>query len=234
MDADERRHIENVVGYSFRHAELLRKALTHSSYANEVDGEVPNNERLEFLGDAVLELSVSEYLFSAFRGSREGDLTRMRAKLVSKPALAALARDIGIDQYLLLGKGEEIQGGRTRNSLLSDALEALLGAIFLDGGYTEAKAWVLNLYADKWPTASDFGRSRDFKSRLQEVTQKTYRERPVYVLTASHGPEHDKVFEVRLTLPDGRTVDAGGQSMKKAEQRAAEIALGMLEKEAEA
>ena len=223
------KEIEEVIHYHFRQVKLLEMALTHSSYANEVERPEDNNERLEFLGDAVLELCVSEELFRLFPDAREGKLTRLRARLVSKPSLALLAREIGLAPYLLLGRGEEGQGGRDRNSLLSDAVEAVLGAIFLDGGYDASKQWVGEVLGDKWGVDPEVSRSKDFKSNLQELTQKRYRARPVYTLVSSSGPEHAKRFEVRLTLPDGQGVSASGPSVKKAEQRAAGLALALLE-----
>ncbi|WBF67905.1 ribonuclease III [Desulfovibrio subterraneus] len=222
--------LQDSIHYRFRQVKLLETALTHSSHANEQGGDIEHNERFEFLGDAVLELSVSERLFAMFPGAREGHLTRMRAKLVSKPSLAELAKELKLDACLLLGKGEESQGGRDRHSLLSDALEAVLGAVFLDGGYASALAVVDVLFASRWPQEPEGGKSKDYKSRLQELTQKCFRERPVYSLAGSKGPEHEKVFEVLLTLPDGQTVTADGPSVKRAEQRAAGLALKLLER----
>jgi ribonuclease III len=223
------KEIEGVIHYHFRQVKLLEMALTHSSYANEVERPEDNNERLEFLGDAVLELCVSEELFRLFPDSREGKLTRLRARLVSKPSLAALAREIGLAPYLLLGKGEEGQGGRDRNSLLSDAVEAILGAIFLDGGYKASKEWVCEVLGERLGVDPEVSCSKDYKSNLQEFTQKQHRARPVYTLVSSTGPEHAKRFEVCLTLPDGQTVSAIGPSVKRAEQRAAGMALALLE-----
>ncbi len=220
--------LQESIHYRFRQVKLLETALTHSSHANEHGGETEHNERLEFLGDAVLELCVSERLFAQFPCAREGNLTRMRARLVSKPSLAELARELQLDAYLLLGKGEESQGGRDRHSLLSDALEAVLGAVFLDGGYARALEVVDVLFASRWPAEPEGGKSRDYKSRLQELTQKRFRERPVYSLAGSNGPEHAKVFTVHLALPDGQSVSADGPSVKRAEQKAAGLALKLL------
>lgn len=221
--------LQESIHYRFRQVKLLETALTHSSYANEQGGDMEHNERLEFLGDAVLELSVSERLFAMFPGTREGNLTRMRAKLVSKPSLALLAKELKLDSYLRLGRGEESQGGRDRDSLLSDAFEAVLGAVFLDGGYAEALRVIAHLFRDRWPDEPEGGRSKDYKSRLQEFTQKRYKARPVYSLAGSKGPEHEKIFEVLLTLPDGQIVSAEGPSVKRAEQMAAGLALKQLE-----
>ncbi|HEU6438613.1 MAG TPA: ribonuclease III [Nitratidesulfovibrio sp.] len=225
--------LQSAIHYAFTDASLLATAMTHSSWANEQQEHVEHNERLEFLGDAVLELCVSEELFARFPAAREGDLTRMRARLVSKPALAELARDLQLELYLRLGRGEESQGGRERSSLLSDALEAMLGAVFLDGGYERARAVVRHVLAARWPSDADGKRSKDYKSRLQEITQKLFRERPVYALMGSSGPEHEKHFEVRLTLPDATVFTAIGPSVKRAEQMAAGLALKDLESRSE-
>lgn len=220
--------VEKSIGYTFKDKTLLATALTHSSYANEQGGEAEHNERLEFLGDAVLELSVSSELFTKFPNVREGDLTRMRAKIVSQPFLTDLARERKVAVALLLGKGEENQGGRERPSLLSDAFEALLGAVFLDGGFAAACAVVRTVFDGKWPVQKQGGLTKDCKSRLQEVTQERYKERPVYSLVGSSGPEHAKVFTVQVTLPDGLAFISDGPSLKRAEQLVAYRALEHL------
>ncbi|MDL2210873.1 ribonuclease III [Desulfovibrio sp. OttesenSCG-928-O18] len=220
--------VEESIGYTFKNKTLLATALTHSSYANEQGGEAEHNERLEFLGDAVLELCVSSELFTKFPNVREGDLTRMRAKIVSQPFLTDLAREHKVDVALLLGKGEENQGGRERPSLLSDAFEALLGAVFLDGGFAAACAVVQTVFNGKWPVQKQGGLTKDCKSRLQEITQERYKERPVYSLVGSSGPEHAKVFTVQVTLPDGLAFTSDGPSLKRAEQLVAYRALEHL------
>ncbi len=219
--------LQKKLGYSFKRTEYLREALTHSSYANE-RGLAQNNERLEFLGDAVLEVTISGALFKKFPDAREGDLTRMRAKLVSEGTLAALAKNLGIEKGLILGKGEESQGGRERPALLADALEAIFGALYMDAGYEEAKACLLRLYEGLWPESDKVQKGKDFKTHLQEVTQARYRSLPVYMPLTSYGPEHEKTFEVKLVLPDGQEFCASGPSMKRAEQTAASIALESL------
>ncbi|MBG0775084.1 MAG: ribonuclease III [Desulfovibrionaceae bacterium] len=226
---DDTDRLEDFIHYHFGNVKLLTLALTHSSFANESAGELEDNERLEFLGDAVLELAISERLFRMFPEAREGQLTRMRARLVSKASLASVARRLGFDAHLRLGRGEEAQGGRTRNSLLSDALEAMLGAIFIDSGYERAREWVYEIFEGRWPVEADQIKVKDPKSRLQEVTQRLYKDRPIYVLEGSSGPEHAKIFAVALTLPTGVVVRASGCSLKKAEQKAAEEALRLVE-----
>ena len=220
--------LEKVLSHRFGEVKLLCTALTHSSHANEQQNQAPDNERLEFLGDAVLELTVSAELFRRFPDAPEGALTRMRARLVSEPTLARLSRSLGIDGLIRLGRGEEMQGGRERDALLADALEAVLGAVFVDGGFAAACGCVERLFEGLWPRDPGAPRAKDYKSRLQEVTQRVDKARPVYALAGSFGPEHAKVFEVDLTLPDERVVHAEGPSMKRAEQAAAAKALELL------
>ncbi len=222
------------LGYVFSNAELLLEALTHSSFANESASGGRHNERLEFLGDAVLSLCVSRELFARFPHAREGDLTRMRSGLVNASSLAELARATNLDEHLLLGRGEESQGGRTRDTLLGDALEAVLGAVFEDGGFAAAQEVVGRLFTERWPGEPAQDARKDFKTRLQEVMQRQYRDRPIYTPLADHGPEHAKIFTVRLTLPDGRQFTAEGSSLKRAEQEAAKTALRSLRDRPEA
>lgn len=227
MTEDALDSLQESISYRFGQVKLLSTALTHSSYANEQGQD--HNERLEFLGDAVLELAVSEELFKRFPDAPEGALTKLRARLVSMPSLAEMARSLSLESCVALGKGEESLGGRDRDSLLSDAFEALLGAVFLDGGYKAASEVVKGLFGPRWPEEVESSRARDFKSRLQEHTQREHKARPIYRLMRSFGPEHEKLFEVELALPDGRLLLATGPSVKKAEQAAAKKALELLE-----
>lgn len=219
-----------MLGYRFNRPELLERALTHSSWANEAGQGERHNERLEFLGDAVLELCVSAELYRRFPTSREGILTRMRALLVSAASLARLARQTGIDQALKLGKGEDGQGGRDRDSILSDAFEAVLGAVFEDGGFEAARQTVARVFASHWPGSPDNERVVDCKSRLQEISQHLFHDFPVYALERATGPAHAKIFEVSLRLPNGMIFHASNSSCKKAEQDAAALALEALER----
>ncbi|MFP5258227.1 MAG: ribonuclease III, partial [Acidobacteriota bacterium] len=187
-----------------------------------------HNERLEFLGDAVLELCVTAELFARFPEAPEGELTLLRSQLVNESSLADMARRLGLESHVLLGRGEENQGGRTRPSLLSDVFEAVVGAVFLDGGYHAARDFVDRVFHGLWPRRPAAPKTKDFKSRLQEYTQKTHKARPTYALLGSAGPEHDKRFEVRLLLPDGQEILATEKSVKKAEQMAAKLALRSL------
>jgi ribonuclease-3 len=226
---DQFSDLQDCIDYHFSQVKLLRGALTHSSYANEFDEAGEDNERLEFLGDAVLELCISEEAFLRYPEASEGQMTRIRSRLVKEKSLADAARVLHLERYLLLGRGEESQGGRTRDSLLSDALEALFGAVFLDGGYTAAKALILRVFTPFWPEEPDVRASKDHKSRLQEITQQQLHSLPVYRLLGSEGPEHAKSFLVEVELSDGRIFQGRGGSVKKAEQTAASRAVQALE-----
>lgn len=229
-DAGHEAHAELArrLGHTFAHPELLRLALTHSSWANECGAGDAHNERLEFLGDAVLELCVSAELFRRFPKMREGELTRLRSRLVSTVGLAERARELGLDARLRLGKGEEQQGGRDRDAILSDALEAVLAAVYEDGGFAAAQGAVARIFEGHWPRGAGAPRVRDCKSRLQEATQHLFGRTPVYARESASGPEHAKCFQVRLTLPDGQGFAGQGTSCKKAEQDAAGRALAAL------
>ena len=231
INKDNWQKLEKTLGYSFRDKSLLVNAMTHRSFANEYpDTTCPDNERLEFLGDAVLDLVVSEYLIGALPDDDEGSLTRIRADVVALPSLAALAGSLGIGRELLLGKGESGSGGREKPSLLADALEALFGAVFVDGGYEAARSVVLPLVTPLLQQASaDEG--QDHKSRLQEFLQATRKELPVYRLDDTSGPDHDRVYRVDVVI-EGRVSGTGqGRTKKSAEQNAAKAALMLLDKD---
>ena len=218
--------LQDRIHYRFRQVKLLLHALTHSSYANEQ--QLESNERLEFLGDAVLELSISQELFHRFPDAAEGEMTRMRARLVNEPALAELARVLDLGRHVMLGKGESSQGGAQRNSVLSDTMEALFGAVFLEAGFEEAKKVILHVYRNSWPTTGGTSRPKDNKTRLQEITQRDAKSRPTYRLERSTGPEHAKEYVVSVSLPTGEILEAQSTSVKKAEQMAAAEALKYL------
>ncbi|MBQ3171677.1 MAG: ribonuclease III [Mailhella sp.] len=218
--------LESKLDYRFRDIYLLASALTHSSWANEHNTQ--HNERLEFLGDAVLEVNVSLEIYKRFPKEREGGMTRLRSRMVSEGKLAELARSLDIGPLLFMGRGEESQGGRERPALLADAMEAVLGAVYLDGGHEAAAALIRRLYEGRWPEAGTERKSKDYKTRLQEATQAILHSLPVYVPLSSTGPEHAKVFCVQLDLSDGRSFTAEGASLKRAEQEAARIALEAL------
>ncbi len=211
--------LETIIGYSFKDKELLRLALTHSSYANDKKlGKLKNNERLEFLGDAVLELTTSEFLFHEYDKKPEGELTRLRASIVCEPTLAESARAFKLNDYLILGHGEENTGGRYRDSIISDALEAMIGAIYLDGGFANAKEFVSKFVLNDIENKHLF---YDSKTILQEMVQKEYKERVDYVLVGEEGPDHDKIFTVKAVFRNVELGSGKGATKKRAEQQAA-------------
>lgn len=217
--------LQNNLGYQFKNPALLSRALTHSSYANERHVDTGDNERLEFLGDSVLGFITAEYLFANHRDFPEGELTKLRAYAVCEKSLFSYAEEIGLGNYLKLGKGEERTGGRTRPSVLSDAFEAVIAAIYLDGGMDEAKKFVLRFvvpYVEAKPTF------KDYKTMLQEVVQKNQGETLEYVLVSETGPDHDKCFTVEVHLNSNVLGRGVGGSKKKAEQNAAKEALELM------
>ena len=218
---------EDVIGYHFNNQGLLRQALTHSSYANERHMKKhSDNERLEFLGDAVLEVTSSEFLYQKYPDYSEGELTKLRASLVCEPTLAFCTRAIDLGKYLYLGKGEDLTGGRNRKSILSDALEAVIGAIFLDGGFANAKEFVTSFILNDLENKQLF---YDSKTILQEVVQASHKE-VVYEIIGETGPEHDKDFIAKASCEGMFEVTAKGHTKKHAEQKAAYEALVQLKK----
>lgn len=216
--------LQNKLGYQFKNIELLKTALTHSSYINE-NASSTHNERLEFLGDAILEIHISEELYKRFPDAREGTLTFFRSQIVNEKSLAQMARQLHIPDYLLLGIGEENQGGRKRPALIADAVEAILGAIYLDSDFAVSKKTVLNLFEKKFPEQVTITQKKSYKTLLQECTQAHFGYTPKYELLAQEGPEHNKTFTVRYTSPQGFSVTAIHSSIKKAEHEAARLAL---------
>ena len=213
------KELQDRIGYHFHDDKLLKKAMVHSSYANEK--HLPKyecNERLEFLGDAVLELISSEFLFSLHKTMPEGQLTKTRASMVCEPALAFCARDIELGKYLLLGKGEDATGGRKRESVTSDAMEALIGAIYLDGGFDNAKEFIERFILKDLENKKLF---YDSKTILQEIVQSNFKESVSYELLGEKGPDHNKVFEVAVRIGDARYGVGSGRTKKAAEQEAA-------------
>ena len=221
--------MEQKIGYHFQNRKLLVQALTHSSYANEKKlGKLGCNERLEFLGDAVLELISSDFLYHRFPGIPEGELTKKRASMVCEPSLAFCAREFGLPQYLLLGKGEDMTGGRNRDSIVSDATEALLGAIYLDGGFASAKEFVLSFILNDIEHKQLFF---DSKTILQEIVQEKGSQPIEYRLIKEEGPDHNKSFTVEAIV-SGRTQGQGtGHTKKAAEQAAAYEAIRNMKQE---
>ena len=211
--------LEQTIGYQFTAKSLLEQAMTHSSYANEKHlGKLGCNERLEFLGDAVLELISSDFLYKKFRNNQEGELTKKRASMVCEKSLAYCAREFGLPEFILLGRGEEMMGGRKRDSIVSDALESLIGAMYLDGGFEPAKDFVLKFILNDIEHKQLF---YDSKTILQEIVQEKGIQPVEYILTGESGPDHDKQFTVSVQV-NGQVVGNGtGHTKKAAEQAAA-------------
>ena len=221
--------LEEKINYNFSDPQLLLNALTHSSYANEMRmDKVKNNERLEFLGDAVLELVTSEYVYLEHSDLHEGDLTKLRAGIVCEQNLSSCARELDLGRYLLLGKGEDITGGRERDSILSDVLEALIGAIYLDGGFTNAKEFIKSCIL---AGIKDKNLFFDSKTILQELIQnENNKQRLRYKLISEEGPDHNKTFTIAVCLGNDEIGVGTGRTKKAAEQEAAYKALQKLNK----
>ncbi len=219
--------LEHKLNYKFKNIELLRNALTHSSYANEEHCRFGSNERLEFLGDSVLSIIVSEYIYKNFKQLPEGELTKLRASLVCEKALCGFSRELQMGKYLYLGKGEAHNHGEERPSILADAFEAVLAAIYLDGGFEPAKKHVLRFITEELRSRDD-DTFKDYKTLLQEVIQKNPEERLVYILTDETGPDHDKSFTVEVHLNSNVIGSGVGKSKKQAEQEAAHQALLLM------
>lgn len=219
--------LEHNIRYHFSDKHLILEALSHSSYANEKRKSRKCNERLEFLGDSVLSIVVAEYLFHKYPEMPEGELTKLRASLVCEKALHVFAKEIRLGDFLLLGKGEERTGGRLRSSILADAFEAVIAAIFLDGGMAAAKRHILRFIPED-PMAWDPVGFQDYKTQLQEVVQKNPEEKVEYVLVNETGPDHDKAFTVEVLLNSNVIGTGVGHSKKAAEQLAAKEALSLM------
>jgi ribonuclease III len=221
--------LEGQLSHTFRDKGLLESALTHKSFLNENAGlERTDNERLEFLGDAVLNLAVSHLLMETFPHLQEGELSIARSKIVSEQGLYDVALRLSLGEWLFLGRGEEHTGGRRKPSVLADAVEALLAAVYLDGGFGAALDVVRALLGPRLSEGERTG-AIDFKTRLQERLQAQHKETPRYSLVATSGPDHEKTFQVAVSLSGQEIARAEGKSKKEAEQRAAEKALAVLE-----
>ncbi len=220
------RELEKRLGYEFENKQLLIEALTHKSYKKPY-----NNERLEFLGDAVLDLIVGEFLFHKFPKSDEGVLSKIRASLVNESGFATLARAIDLGRYIYLSPAEENNQGRSKPSLLSNAFEAVIGAIYLEAGLEKARSIVVGLLDETYPRIDLDTLCKDYKTALQELTQATHGVTPDYEMIGSSGPDHRKEFEVAVKLQGQTVATARGRSKKAAQQKAAQIALEKLRKE---
>ncbi len=220
--------IEENLRYTFKNKKLLENALTHSSYANEMRGGVASNERLEFLGDSVLSIIVSSYIYDNFKKMPEGELTRLRSSLVCEKTLCEFSRKLSVGEFLLLGKGERKTGGAERDSILADAFEAILAAIYLDGGIDPAREFVMRFVVselESYDVKADF---KDYKTLLQEIIQRNPEESVNYILTGEEGPDHNKLFTVEVRL-NSNTIGTGtGKSKKEAEEMAAKQALSLM------
>lgn len=220
------------IEYSFRKTDLLKEAFSHSSYVNE-SGEtgIKDNERLEFLGDAVLDLTISDILMEFFESAREGDLSKYRAIVVNEKGLCRVARELKLGEYILLGRGEELTNGREKPSILADTMEALLGALYLDAGFEKTKRIIRKLFTPLIMKIDSGKFARDFKSKLQEYTQEIYKTRPEYKHTRETGPAHDKTFSVKVVLDEKIIAEGEGKTKKQAEQNAAREAFYCLTEE---
>ena len=219
--------LEDNLKYSFKNKNLLLNAVTHSSYANEARNGIISNERLEFLGDSVLSIIVADYLYKEFSNLPEGQLTKLRASLVCEKSLCSFSRELNVGDYLRLGKGEERSGGRNRDSILADAFEAILAAMYLDGGIEVARKHVLRFILDELKHTDDEV-FKDYKTALQEIIQRNPEESVSYSLISESGPDHKKIFEVEVHLNSNVIGKGKGRSKKQAEQMAAKQALELM------
>jgi ribonuclease-3 len=227
-------NLESVIDYRFEDLHLLDTALTHRSYSNEIrEPDLSDNERLEFLGDSVIALCISDILIVKYPMLKEGDLSKLRASVVNEYSLAKVAALFSLGSYLLLGKGEEASGGRTKRSILADAFEAVIGALFLDGGYKQVFPFIKNIFEPLLAGGIGDANHRDYKSMLQEFCQKEYNTIPHYEHIGKHGPDHDTLFEVRISIGEGIEASGSGRNKKAAEQDAARKALEILVDKAE-
>ncbi|HUF02651.1 MAG TPA: ribonuclease III [Aridibacter sp.] len=230
--------LENIIGYRFKDVSLLERALTHRSWAYEMsagtnDGETAllQNETLEFVGDSVLGLAIAEQIYARNPGASEGDLTLMKHRLVSSEMLAEIAATLGLGKFVRLGKGEERTGGRNRKTILTNTLEAVIGAVFFDGGYVSARSVVKRLFAEHMREVTP-GTSLDFKTLLQETLQASKRKAPVYRVVRTEGPSHNRRFFVEAVWDAGKA-EGSGRSIKAAEMEAASAAIELLRSEFE-
>ena len=231
VDQDNFDKLMEKINYRFKNEEYLKEALTHRSYANE-NSEFKNfdNEKLEFLGDAVLNLIATEYIYSLGKGKKEGELAKLKSQIISEPVFSSIANDIELGNYLYLSNGEISSGGRKRKSILGDAFEALMGAIFRDSDYYTTKDVALRFILDKLDKLDNIEGTGDYKTILQEVFQSKYKRIPEYELTGTKGPDHNKVFEVSVKH-NNRTIGHGvGKSKKEAEKKAAKEALNYIKR----
>ncbi|WP_332310646.1 ribonuclease III [Alkalibacter mobilis] len=223
--------IESIIGYKFGDKRLLKKAMTHSSYINE-KSNMENNERLEFLGDAVLEVIISDYLYKNCPSKTEGELTKIRAKIVCTESLSSVSAHNDFGKYILMGKGEENTGGRERKSILANTFEAIIGAVYLDGGIQDAEKVILGLLSENITESINGNLVFDYKTKLQEIVQQKSESFAEYTVSKEVGPEHNKIFYVDLIYNDKVIGKGKGNNKKEAEQKAAYrglVYLGVLD-----
>ena len=222
-------NLQTLLGYDFKRSALLRQAVTHASFIHEQGlPQDESNERLEFLGDAVLELCISDFLYHKFSNVPEGELTQLRANLVCEPTLAGIARELKLGSYLLLGQGEAREKGREKDSILADALEAVFGALYLVGGLDVVRNTIVRLFSHI--ASKPAKRAKDSKSLLQEILQKNSRETAIYAIVSESGPDHQKHFVAEVSHNNVKLSRGEGKTKKEAEQQAAKAALLLLSK----
>ena len=220
--------LEKTIEYRFKNRSLLEEALTHSSFIKKSEKEKKNNQRLEFLGDAVLELIVNDYIFKKFSNFSEGEMTKIKSVIVSTAILKKWGTEISIGDYIRLGKGENLTGGRKKSSIIAGCFEALLGAFYLDGGLRKAKKFILKFLKDEINRLVKDGNIRNYKSFLQEISQKKYKCLPKYELIKENGPDHKKLFCINVKINNKKYGTGSGENKKEAEQEAAKNTLKKL------
>lgn len=231
ISSERRRELllfQRQAGIKYHDIELLNLAFTHRSYANECHESVDNNERLEFLGDSVLGMVVSDWLFCNLPLRHEGDFSRIKSYVVSEESLAGIAKHLGVDNFILIGKGEEYSGGRTKKALLADCMEAIFGSYYLDAGIDSVKEFILRLLVPEIKSVLENKHKKDYKTLLQEYVQKKYKKYPTYELMKRTGPEHDNTFWVQVMVQNTVYGPASGSNKKEAEQNVAKIAFDAL------
>jgi len=221
-------NFEEIIEYRFKKRLLLEEALTHSSYIKKSEKELKNNQRMEFLGDSVLELIVNDFIYKKFSGFSEGEMTKIKSVIVSTETLKKWANSIDIGRFMLLGKGENLTGGRNKPSILAGCFEALLGAIYLDGGLKNARKFIFHFLQDEIRKVVKNGFIRNYKSFLQELSQKDYKCLPIYELIRENGPDHKKIFCVNVKIKEKKYGTGFGENKKEAEQEAAKATLKKL------
>ncbi len=223
------KEIQKNLKVRFNNLDLLLTSLSHKSFVNERQKDsIENNEKLEFLGDSVLGLIITEYLYNKYPDLNEGDMARIKSVVVSEDSLSAAGRRIGLNNYLRIGKGEELTGGRDKKALIADAFEAFLGAIYLDSKYSKVEGFVIELMADEIDLVVNERQGMDYKTLLQEFVQKKYKDCPKYRLISESGPEHDKTFNMEVIINDNVVAYGSGKTKKEAEKEAAQFAYNKL------